>query len=317
MLLIDGYSGIHGEGLTWQARKHVLKDYWKDASFGCNDSMSITFKSVHQNSNLGKLAHVSNDINSIFQLPLSIKQSLTNLLNAINDEILAIKNIDVMWEVEGSDLDYWTTQREIHRLLLVQAWVDYSAILTTHHLNIIAAVPSIQASLNAISPTNVMETNDVYVTNLSLSRLVDPNMTLSAAQLAILENIANQCPLDGGDAVSRARAILHSIDPDYFNAGVNCSGIPGLRSNSNHENINKIQIVPNPNNGNFKFQTDNQTKIHKFTLAIYNVNGTQINTFHSLELNSIVNLDLKAGLYIIKITVEDGTTSCQKLIINK
>ncbi|MCI1266482.1 MAG: T9SS type A sorting domain-containing protein [Saprospiraceae bacterium] len=81
--------------------------------------------------------------------------------------------------------------------------------------------------------------------------------------------------------------------------------------------INKIQIVPNPSNGNFKFQTDNQTKIHKFTLAIYNVNGTQINTFHSLELNSIVNLDLKAGLYIIKITVEDGTTSCQKLIINK
>jgi len=162
-----------------------------------------------------------------------------------------------------------------------------------------------------------METNDVYVTNLSLSWLLDPNMTLSAAQLTMLEHIANQCPLDGGDAVSRARAILNNIDSDYFNAGVNCSSIPGLRSNSNHENINKIQIVPNPSNGNFKFQTDNQTKIHKFSLAIYNVNGTQINTFHSLELNSIVNLDLKSGLYIIKITVEDGTTSCQKLIINK
>jgi hypothetical protein len=97
LLLVDGYSGLHGEGLTWQARKHVLKDYWSDPNFGCNNSMSLTFKSNFMSTSLGKLAKLSNDIDSLFQISTTSRQDLDNFSNVIDSEMQAIQAIDLLW----------------------------------------------------------------------------------------------------------------------------------------------------------------------------------------------------------------------------
>lgn len=316
LLLVDGYTGLHGEGLTWQARKHVLKDYWRDPSFGCNDPMSVAFKNNYMNTSLSKLAKISNDIDDLFQISVVNRQSLDNLVITINSERQAIQLIDDLLEDPNQDLNYLLLQRQIHLNALAQAWSNYQSTLVNIKSNILISIPALQSYLGNISPSNILETNDVYVTDIFLQLLLNPNLMLSSIQQATLEGIANQCPIDGGDAVIRARHLLNVFDSEYYNPGVGRTGVPGLRTKSKLIE-SQISISPNPGTGDFKVQLPKEWVDSDINIELYNSSGLLIADWKTKSESLDLKLNIISGIYYFKIFIPNGEVVVKKLVINR
>ena len=76
----------------------------------------------------------------------------------------------------------------------------------------------------------------------------------------------------------------------------------------------KINIIPNPSNGNFHVLLPNNT----IALRIYSVNGQLLVSQESQDKQEIdISSTLPNGLYILKTTYKNGDTQTEKLIINK
>lgn len=315
LLLVSGYGGLHGEGLTWEARKTVLREFWKDPDFGCNGSMSNNFKSAHQNSNLGKLAQITNDISSVLTVPLAIAENLEDLSNTIDLETQAIISIDAWWEEEGADLEYWKQQRDIHVVNLLDAISQYDSILAAIHAEMLAAIPSIQSDLGEIIPQNNMEENDLYVTAIFLDKLMDPEYSLDSIQTQSLTSIANQCPFDGGSAVLRARALLWKPELENLHPGATCSGISGPISGNKNADAFDFQIMPNPNSGIFELSIENHVMLSQYNIRVFDIQGNIIKNMNTTQQKNILDLGRNTGIYFINVLNPNGTGCTKKLII--
>lgn len=80
--------------------------------------------------------------------------------------------------------------------------------------------------------------------------------------------------------------------------------------------LNPVNLYPNPNNGNFTALFDQ--KGMSGVLEIYNVNGQRIYT-KQLSSNGKVSMNLalevEAGIYLLRVTLEDGSVLTQRMII--
>ncbi|MDQ3111945.1 MAG: SBBP repeat-containing protein [Bacteroidota bacterium] len=79
---------------------------------------------------------------------------------------------------------------------------------------------------------------------------------------------------------------------------------------------NPVNLYPNPNNGNFSVQLDQ--KGMSGLMEIYNVNGQKVYA-QQLSSNGIVtidfNLEAEAGIYFLRVVLEDGSVLAQRMII--
>ncbi len=79
---------------------------------------------------------------------------------------------------------------------------------------------------------------------------------------------------------------------------------------------NAVNLYPNPNNGNFTVQFDQ--KGLSSVMEIYNVNGQKVYA-QNFNTNGIVTadfaLDVEAGIYFIRVLLEDGSVLTQRMIV--
>ena len=81
-------------------------------------------------------------------------------------------------------------------------------------------------------------------------------------------------------------------------------GIDELASNS-------IEIYPNPNNGQFKLNTNG---LPVSSIEIYSINGTLINSFKSSEIPNEFNLKAEKGVYLMNMNFE-GKSIVKRIVI--
>lgn len=79
----------------------------------------------------------------------------------------------------------------------------------------------------------------------------------------------------------------------------------------------KLQVYPNPSNGIINFNATTSNPIKNST--VYDVFGKQVAYFENTSQNETLTYNLSTlnnGVYILKVTFNDGSNSSKKLIIN-
>ncbi|WP_027392279.1 spondin domain-containing protein [Aquimarina latercula] len=77
-----------------------------------------------------------------------------------------------------------------------------------------------------------------------------------------------------------------------------------------------ITISPNPSDGNISIQTNHASTLKE--IEIYNVLGKQVRRYNFKQSNSNINLNLSnlnAGIYLVRLHTNSGTTETQKIIL--
>jgi hypothetical protein len=179
---------------------------------------------------------------------------------------------------------------------------------------------------NSVVPSNVMEENQQVFNTLYLAGLSDSNYVYSQNEKDILYGIAEQCPLEGGNAVWQARALIWSIEsyPVEFTDACMSSekrnmSITEEVNSSSVKQINNFKLYPNPSKGEMTLEynlNENETGV----LSLYDVTGKSLeqivlnSKFHKVVLNETA---LEAGVYYYNILVNNKPVQTQKLIIIK
>ncbi|MBL0053407.1 MAG: T9SS type A sorting domain-containing protein [Bacteroidetes bacterium] len=172
-----------------------------------------------------------------------------------------------------------------------------------------------QIKVSAISTNNQINTNLKVLAQIYLDYVIDnEQLELDSATRILVENIAYQKVIEGGEAVYIARAMLHLDIEDYYLVGLRKANFIDL--SSNEQFIPIFKVIPNPTsdfievNTNFEFSKLEITDIYGRLLFIEKIN-------HRTKTQKIVLQNFANGPYLLKIHATNGNVSVAKIIISK
>ncbi len=182
-------------------------------------------------------------------------------------------------------------------------------------------IATAQTVNNSVSATEVYEVNEKDYNSLFIASIEAD--TFTTAQKNTLWNIANQCPLEGGDGVYHARSLYALIDPDAtYNDLVLCSEPQPFQrpvQEVAEQLVAKFQVYPNPAKEILAFKLD-QSLNEPILLEIFHVSGYQVHKqLHNLIDGQfwIQTDNLKDGLYFCRLSLNGQDLGTRKIVILK
>ena len=144
--------------------------------------------------------------------------------------------------------------------------------------------------------------------------------------------LKHQCPLEGGNAVYRARTMLRGIG-EYNFQGVNCvsaQALQGDNSNDSPATDRKLsdvddeatdpaswRIYPNPTSKYLRISGEYLEELQR--VELYDLSGKLHQTWLVASTGSSYQLadNLTAGIYLLRLHLADGSQVNRKLVISK
>jgi hypothetical protein len=208
----------------------------------------------------------------------------------------------------------FSINKQLNELGTLYGGTDSVAYQQAYH-NLIVDIQTYQ-------PQYPWEAEEMVLNNIILQNEISASTPLSEQDATYCENIANTCYYNLGNAVIKARSIMHAMVPSItFNERLICAGSAKMSIDEEDYMADRQQmpvptIIPNPNNGKFqlRFTGDHPAA----TLNLYNTLGVQCLT-HQIPAhtqNEYLNLSNQAaGFYTYKLIFADKTSSYGKIQI--
>ena len=173
----------------------------------------------------------------------------------------------------------------------------------SYHQNRIAQSTLLIADNNSFSEAKIYEINEKAVNEVFLSTIIIGNHQLNENQKFIIDAVANQCPLSGGIAVYRARAIQALYAPQDYNDRDLCQPPSQGQPRKITSNIkdNDFAIFPNPAQTFLNVQVPSESSL-PVQLEIFGLDG-KLWQQEAITQSSEIDISvLPEGVYLIRIT---------------
>jgi hypothetical protein len=171
------------------------------------------------------------------------------------------------------------------------------------------------ALLNSLVTTDsIYDENERFINELFLSTVAQGNLPDDELDIEQLWSIATQCPLQGGDAVFRARSIYRLFDPlIYFPDDSLCqSDTLELRQPLKAEKqlpALTYRLFPNPSSGQAPQVSFSKSLSQPATVQVFRANGSVVSDLSiqsGVQHTMITGVTLEPGVYLCIITLHDG-----------
>lgn len=172
--------------------------------------------------------------------------------------------------------------------------------------------------LEALPADNILEQNRKNVLLIFTQTIAQEIYQLNDLQVAIISDIAHQCPGEGGSSVYTARSIYQWIEEKVFNDEDLC--VAGERSKGANPIFNMdFSISPNPANELltiiFSKSMEDEAQI-----SLWNISGQKMleNTIQFAQ--PTVQVPLRAvpeGMYFLQLRTSNGQIVTHKLMVER
>jgi hypothetical protein len=263
------------------SRIYKLKSLSGADSLFKNVYLSQAFTIQHKNGNIGKLHEAAGLIHSSRYADTILTQAMTNLKSLCTTYT---EELPLLSEVQ--QLSQFNIIAQADSALIA----EYQRIRNLHLQDLENALDI----LDNISDTLTPVFNHIVVLRAITS--LYKNDSFSVGDWQTVTNVAQQCPLTGGEAVFMARGLIEYstglIDYDDHDL---CN-FTEIRSSKTFE---KIKIFPNPSTGIFTIQADKPI----LSVALYDLQGS-LKVIQTVQSGKTCTLDassLLPGMYFIAI----------------
>ena len=247
------------------------------------------------------IASLSDGMNSLIVQRSALIASIDSLLSTRQHYDSLASNVTGPKQAQYKDL---LSQASLQLISLFEQHIIIQDSIDSYRRQSAVQITSLNNTVSAVETfeQNTLTYNTIYAQFIA-------NDTVSAANQVVLVDLANQCPLIGGDAVYQSRALL--ADTTYYDDKYICqqSGVQ-LREallEESAETTSSYTVMPNPATAWIDIQLSGD--VENVMLYIYDLNGRLITSTSMTASNSRIEVsDIPRGVYIIHLTDTDSSS---------
>jgi hypothetical protein len=287
--------------MQWKGAYRLYRKMLRHPSIG-NSQEFEDFKEANDSHSTGRLAYIAQERSKIFASGV-VQDSLLELYRlAWHDGMADLLTLDSLRQ--AGDTSTSVPQYD-------SAVLHSTAVRTTYALHLDTFRMSVRAKINALLTANATISTDLApadnhkaVNAIVFGLLLSD--TLATGDLATLESIAGMCPLEGGDAVYEARALVAHLTGAHYDDIELCEPPEEMRRPQKPETLadtpTGIMLFPNPSTGQVYWRgTGGQT----VRIRVYNAYGQQLADMYSTS--GFANLEhLPDGLHLVQLLSLDN-----------
>ena len=307
------YPDLFEDEMNWKGAYRLYRKMLRQPDIESYATEFEDFKATHNSLSTGRLAYIAEEKSKIFSLNGQKDSTLENYRLAWYGEMAELKDLDSLRHAGAtiSPAQYDTAvQHGITALAQYKLYLDTLAQIRQTKIQSLLTLNT--AVTTALTPAANHKTVNGIVFNLLLSD------TLASGNLATLTGIAEQCPLEGGDAVYEARAIVAYLTGVSFDDDDLCDLAEERQQEEKKEKSTdpgRIALYPNPTTG---LMTWSGTVDQPVVLRLYNGLG-QLQMEQALSGVSTQIGHLPEGLYQVQLLDNQNKSvlTSQKVLLIK
>jgi hypothetical protein len=306
----------------WIMKKGLFTKIFNNPSLLSNNLMAAFYSSM-QNTFIAQLREIEEGKSVLFLKDSTLILTLDQMIMYLETERQLLQvQLDLLADALENNYSTASIHSSIVAILtnLHAATSIIDSLEASNEAARLVNVESVRNSNNQLYASAVIEENEKVVNEISLATIGKSNYVLNVSQIAQLRAIAEQCPLAGGSAVFRARALLYLIDGRlYYNDRQICwnEGIALKELPNEKAFLSNVKLYPNPANEKvtleYKFEG-----VEKLYFTLYNAMGVSVME-HSLNAskNSFVFSTefLTPGVYHVRLGDHNEHLFNGKLVI--
>lgn len=233
---------------AWTAKRQLYRRLLNAPLLAPNGSVFVSFLNANASTTVGQFEYLQQNIDDMLMGNDADRAELASkkdeLLDKM-DDLLAVSELLIAQPTDNGLLVQQASLRTATNALAVQMATKEAAMQTARS----SAASSLLASNAAISTTYSYEANQRTANRILLETIINDQYELTPQQVADLTPIAVQCPLEGGEGVYMARALLgNEVVYDDENAcTLAAQPIEGQRAMKS--DLPQIKMYPNPASG--------------------------------------------------------------------
>lgn len=303
--------------VRWELQRYIYEKLLTEAP---EDTTNEKFRDNVENTTIGFFQAINESIDAMFAADSVSRAALNaNLILALGklDSLILIDSLVTIEEDSSEIVRLMQTRGGLTEVLFDLA-LDNEDLTEEISDNFSDAADDIRAVNDTIAVIEDFEINEKVVNDLYLVYLAEAD----TSEIDTLEAIAAQCPLLGGNAVYRARALLAMMTGELisYKDSLNCSGSqsfsrPDLPTKAVIQ-TQTLQVFPNPATREVKV-TWRQAILQSGTLVLYDLYGRKI-----LELilgegetsRTVALLNLPNSIYVLRLRL-DGQDFARKISV--
>jgi len=304
----------------WQLERHLYKKLRHNPALQSEYANYSSFLSAKSSGSVGKFYDVQELIKEAFDASGSQTASAQSYQSQYGAAITALSVADSLLSVstDGGVIAYNLSQKSSLLNALVQL-DSLSGLLEAGYRAGMATKLNQAKQLNAtIAATAVYEANEKSVNDLWLLGQLQQGGNFTEAQLAVLRNIATQCPAEGGQAVYRARGLMPTCEQGIYSSDTTDCGGNGLRIPNEERTVgasNDDGIVVYPNPAQDALWVNLPTG-QSALVSFIALTGSIVREYACVGAENRLSLsDLPNGIYLCRIQTRSGILHTEKIVV--
>jgi PKD repeat protein len=311
-------------GAKWNAQQYLFAKLKADSSLITPATALDTFFDAALTGNFEDFLEINEDIETIRRA----SQATVNQYQTQQEEVLELLDtllkVEMQWFVADSSQKAALAAIRSSFLDSLEGHTATQASYLKNQLESMqtgaGSTSSQNGGLSAASNAELKEQkiNDIYLNTLALG--VD---TFSATQISSLEQIAFDCPLVGGKAVYRARAMYRLLVDTTFYEGASCiqASSSGKETKEEKEwSLSAFDLYPNPAQDQITITSSFDTKGSSILAVLYDASGRPVKSFKLITGRQSWQLDvsdLPAGMYMLSTLYPANVRWSTPVMINR
>jgi hypothetical protein len=317
---IAGGDTTLGAATLWELQRYIYEKLWGVA---VQDSVIQAFMEQSDSNTIGAFQAVKDDIDAMFAADsVETAQWLENL-SLVEEKLDSLVLLDLL--IAAADENEKTTlmesRGEVADTLFLLAEAG-RALAEDIAENIADAALGIRTKYAGMTVVADFEANEKAVNDIYLSYLARFSADPDSTELVGLQAIAEQCPLLGGNAVYRARALLAAMITELtiYNDSLACLSVQALAmppvQHSPAVAVQQLHAFPNPASDELRVEWNLPVE-QSGSLQLFDLFGRQIRRVqlsagdagHTMSLGNLPD-----GIYVLRARL-DGRDFVKKIVI--
>ncbi|MBX2929733.1 MAG: T9SS type A sorting domain-containing protein [Saprospiraceae bacterium] len=311
--------------VMWELQRYI---YGRLQGESVQNASILAFLAHADTNSIGAFYAISRSISELLAADsLEVAQLQTNL-EMVEEKLDSIVIIDELLP-EADSLEFIALQNEKNGLLnTLYDLAGENQDIVGQLLDFISdEAGKLRTQNDSIAVTEIYEVNEKGFNDIYLSWLSTAFGALDSTEAAALAAIAEQCPIEGGNAVYRARAFLAALRQEYvtYNDSLLCAPIELLTVRPDNEpqlQIAKdeagLSIFPNPASNEVKLVWSKSDE-NPGLVQVSDIYGRQVRqlVIASGTTEQVIQLaGLPDGVYVFRIRL-NGRDTVRKVIIQR